>query len=64
VVNDVDIIRKAQIAAQIVAVMQADFCRPSKEEMSEILIMAMEQVKEPTQPMTPATEEESLALHR
>jgi hypothetical protein len=38
------LIRREQIAAQVVAVMQAHFSRPGPEEMSEILRCAEGQV--------------------
>ena len=41
-----EIIRKAQIAAQIVAVMQSDFSRPDAVEMEEILNLAKSQVRD------------------
>lgn len=39
-----EIIRREQIAAQIVAIMQAHFTRPGPEEMKEILRCAEGQV--------------------
>jgi hypothetical protein len=44
-----DIIRKAQIAAQLVAIMKADFHRPHNEEMFSILEMAKSQIADSTQ---------------
>lgn len=39
-----DVIRKEQIASQIVAIMQADWQRPSANEMKEILAAAGQQI--------------------
>lgn len=39
-----DIIRKEQIASQVVAIMQADWNRPSPEEMKDILKAASQQI--------------------
>jgi hypothetical protein len=39
-----DLIWREQIAAQIVALMQADFKRPGPEEMKEILKCAEDQI--------------------
>jgi hypothetical protein len=39
-----DLIRKEELAAQIVAIMQADFRRPGPEEMKEVLRCAEGQI--------------------
>ncbi|HEV3317661.1 MAG TPA: hypothetical protein VG488_11850 [Candidatus Angelobacter sp.] len=44
-----DAIRKNQLAVQIVAIMKADFNRPSDEEMESILDIAKEQIRDITQ---------------
>jgi hypothetical protein len=44
-----DIIRKTQVAAQIVALMQADFSRPNNEEMESVLYIAHSQIRDATQ---------------
>ena len=50
-----DLIWREQIAAQIVALMQADFRRPGPEEMKEILKCAEGQLAtlQPQQPSRP-----------
>jgi hypothetical protein len=45
-----DLIRREQLAAQIVAVMQADFSRPGPEEMLDILKCAESQITAMQQP--------------
>jgi hypothetical protein len=41
-----DIMKTAQIAAQLVGVMQADFERPTAEEMGRILECARSQIRD------------------
>jgi len=48
-----DLIWREQLAAQIVALMQADFKRPGPEEMKEILKCAENQIKQPSPRVVP-----------
>lgn len=58
-------IKREQLAAQIVAIMKADFERPSDEEMESILDRAKSQIRDSVMaPKMAATEEVSLDRHR
>ncbi len=48
-----DLVWREQLAAQIVAIMQADFKRPGPEEMKEILKCAENQIKQPSPRVLP-----------
>jgi hypothetical protein len=60
-----DAIRKTQLALQILAIMDADLCRPGDEEKHEILNIARIQIDDLRQisKMTAAQEQASSARH-